>query len=341
MWQEPPSPRRCYSRPARGRGTRSWAARTRAGSLRRPPVCPADGSSRARSSRRRARIDPVRGDLLRGAARHEQHGPRRDPLDQAGSATATSACRRSLAPPRSGGRRRAPPTDPRSFAAWASCGRAPPSATTACSRGSLAAASISTSAPSESPKPPMRSGSTSGRREGSRGRRPPPAGRCRRARSNAPRSRRCRGGRAPARRSRGGRACGRAPRRARDCRPSRGRPGRAAPLRDGTYQADRARPSAVGTVTSSCGIPSEASWISQRGAWVISSPVRAGSRRAWRTRPRPRASPRRGRRAAEAPPARRPARRGQGGDAGDDQSIPPSAIPTPVRSRQSGPELTT
>ena len=43
-------------------------------------------------------------------------------------------------------------------------------------------------------------------------------------------------------------------------------------LRDGTYQADSWRPSAVAISTSWCGMPSEDSWIAQRGAWVICRP---------------------------------------------------------------------
>jgi hypothetical protein len=39
-------------------------------------------------------------------------------------------------------------------------------------------------------------------------------------------------------------------------------------LREGTYQADSSRPSAVSITTSSCGMPSDDSWISQRGACV-------------------------------------------------------------------------
>jgi hypothetical protein len=44
-------------------------------------------------------------------------------------------------------------------------------------------------------------------------------------------------------------------------------------LRDGTYQADSSRPPDAAMVTSSCGIPSEASWISHRGACVVRSAV--------------------------------------------------------------------
>ena len=116
----------------------------------------------------------------------------------------------------------------------------------------------------------------------------------------------------------------------------------AAPLRDGTYQAESARPSAVGTVTSWCGMPSEASWIFQRGAWVIISPDPSGietsmtNAAATASQPTPWA-------ARQPSPARRGGRRGAASAARPEatSAIPPSAIPTPVTSRQSGPELTT
>ena len=113
-------------------------------------------------------------------------------------------------------------------------------------------------------------------------------------------------------------------------------------MRDGTYQADSARPSAVGTVTSSCGMPSEASWISQRGAWVSSSPDPSGietsmtNAAATASQPAPWA-------ARQPRPVRRGGRRAAARAVTPEttRAIPPSAIPTPVRSRQSGPELTT
>ena len=46
----------------------------------------------------------------------------------------------------------------------------------------------------------------------------------------------------------------------------------AAPLREGTYQADTSRPPEASIRTSSCGMPSDDSWISHRGAWVIIRP---------------------------------------------------------------------
>ena len=51
----------------------------------------------------------------------------------------------------------------------------------------------------------------------------------------------------------------------------------AARLRDGTYQPDSRRPSAVASATSWCGIASEDSWIAQRGAWVTISAIAKGS----------------------------------------------------------------
>jgi len=47
-------------------------------------------------------------------------------------------------------------------------------------------------------------------------------------------------------------------------------------LVDGTYQADSARPSAVSMATSRCGMPSEDSWISQRGACVTMRAIANG-----------------------------------------------------------------
>ena len=73
-------------------------------------------------------------------------------------------------------------------------------------------------------------------------------------------------------------------------------------LVDGTYQADSSRPSAVSMATSWCGMPSEDSWIAQRGAWVGMRPSAkrhdAEQREDGSGR---RASRRRGRRASRAP----------------------------------------
>ena len=89
-------------------------------------------------------------------------------------------------------------------------------------------------------------------------------------------------------------------------------------------------------------MPSEASWIFQRGAWVIISPEPSGietsmtNAAAIASQPTPWA-------ARQPSPARRGGRRGAASAATPEatSAIPPSAIPTPVRSRQSGPELTT
>ena len=105
----------------------------------------------------------------------------------------------------------------------------------------------------------------------------------------------------------------------------------AAPFFDGTYQADWSSP----IRTSSCGMPSEASWISQRGAWVIiRAPVNAITTKAVTIAPPSHASqPRSGRRG----------RRGAAAALTPEamSSSPPSAMPTPVRSVQSAPEFTT
>ena len=113
-------------------------------------------------------------------------------------------------------------------------------------------------------------------------------------------------------------------------------------LRDGTYQADSSRPSAVSIATSWWGMPSEDSWIAQRGACVTLRAIANGittSRAKTGTaasQPAPWASrqPSAGRRGARrgAAIAVRPAAM---------RRRPPAIMPTPVTSVQSGPEFTT
>ena len=62
-------------------------------------------------------------------------------------------------------------------------------------------------------------------------------------------------------------------------------------MREGTYQAASRRPSAIRMPTSSCGIPSEASWISQRGACVMSSALPNGITKSRYTRSAPPSHP--------------------------------------------------
>ena len=50
----------------------------------------------------------------------------------------------------------------------------------------------------------------------------------------------------------------------------------AAPLREGTYQAESLRPSRMAMRTSSCGMPTADSSMAQRGAWVIWLPAMNG-----------------------------------------------------------------
>ncbi len=51
-------------------------------------------------------------------------------------------------------------------------------------------------------------------------------------------------------------------------------------MRDGTYHAESRRPPGAGTPTSSWAMPSAASWIAHRGAWVIRFPAVNGTRAA-------------------------------------------------------------
>ena len=113
-------------------------------------------------------------------------------------------------------------------------------------------------------------------------------------------------------------------------------------MRDGTYHADSRRPPGAGTSMSSWAMPSAASWIAQRGAWVIRFPAVNGTRaaNAKTAAPAAQAAPCAARHASA---DRRGARRGAmvAATAAAMSSSPPTAYPTPVRSRQSGPEFTT
>src|SRR5215210_4528616 len=91
----------------------------------------------------------------------------------------------------------------------------------------------------------------------------------------------------------------------------------AAPLRDGTYQADSRRPSSSAIRTSSWGMPSADSWISQRGACVIRLAPTNGITTANATTAAPASQP-----APWAARQPRPVRRGDGGEAGRHEQEP-------------------
>ena len=117
----------------------------------------------------------------------------------------------------------------------------------------------------------------------------------------------------------------------------------AAPLRDGTYQADSSRPSRDGDRgPPGAGSSSADSWIAQRGACVAISAITNGITASSGEERRRRASRRRGRPPAErrcgaAPAGGRRRRSGRRRRAAGRRAI----VPTPVTSGQSGPELTT
>ena len=113
-------------------------------------------------------------------------------------------------------------------------------------------------------------------------------------------------------------------------------------LRDGTYQPDSSRPSAVAIVTFSCAMPSEDSWIAQRGACVTISDAANGITAT---------TAKTGTAASQAAPcaSRQPSAGRRGARRGSAMAVsppatssrPPAIMPTPVRSVQSGPEFTT
>ena len=93
--------------------------------------------------------------------------------------------------------------------------------------------------------------------------------------------------------------------------------------------------------TSSCGIPSEASWISQRGACVMSSAMPNGITQEQAHEERAAEPARRVSGDADGPGARTAPAAASAVTPEAISSIPPAIMPTPVTSRQSGPELTT
>ena len=101
----------------------------------------------------------------------------------------------------------------------------------------------------------------------------------------------------------------------------------AAPLRDGTYQAESLRPSSMAIRTSWWGIPRADSWISQRGACVIRlaptngiTPTNGDERGAGEPARAMRGAP------AETGPPGRASRRRDGGEAGRDEQGPAEGV---------------